>query len=45
MSSIEVKSFSNAEDVNNNFDNARIEAVKVGGQRVVRLTLQPGWNW
>ena len=45
MSSIEVKSFSNADEVNDSFENAKIEAVNVGGQRVMRLTLQPGWKW
>ena len=45
MSSIEVKSFSSADEVNTNFNNARIEAVNVGGQRVLKLTLQPGWKW
>lgn len=45
MSSIDVKSFATAEEVNNDFNNATIEAVNVGGQRVVRLTLQPGWKW
>ena len=45
MNSIEVKSFSTADEVNTNFNNARIEAVNVGGQRVLKLTLQPGWKW
>ena len=45
MNSIEVKSFSSADEVNTNFNNARIEAVNVGGQRVLKLTLQPGWKW
>jgi|TARA_A100001015_G_scaffold30885_1_gene34390 hypothetical protein len=45
MSSIEVKSFSNADEVNENFDNAKIESVNVGGQRINRLHLQPGWKW
>ena len=45
MSSIEVKSFSTADEVNTNFNNARIEAVNVGGQRVLKLTLQPGCKW
>ena len=45
MSSIEVKSFSNADEVNISFPNAKIEAVNVGGQRVLKLTLQPGWKW
>ena len=31
MNSIEVKSFSNADEVNNSFNNAKIEAVNVGG--------------
>ena len=45
MSSIEVKSFVDAEEINTSFNNAKIEAVNVGGQRVVRLTLKPGWKW
>ena len=45
MSSIEVKSFSNADEVNTSFPNAKIEAVNVGGQRVLKVTLQPGWKW
>ena len=45
MSSIEVKSFVDAEEINTSFNNAKIEAVNVGGQRVVRLTLRPGWKW
>ena len=45
MGSIDIKTFSEAEEINNSFDNAKIEAVNVGGQRVVHLTLQPGWKW
>jgi hypothetical protein len=46
MSSIEVKSFDKTDEVNTDFDNAKIDAVKkVGNQRVLRLTLQPGWQW
>ena len=45
MSSIEVKSFSNADEVNDSFENAKIEAVNVGGQRIMKLILQPGWKW
>ena len=41
----EVKTFDKADEVNNNFENAKIEAVKVGNQRVMKLTLQPGWKW
>ena len=45
MSSIEVKSFNNPDEVSTAFNNAKIESVKVGGQRLMRLTLQPGWKW
>ena len=45
MAGIEVKSFDKADEVNDNFNNAKIEAVKVGNQRVMKLTLQPGWKW
>ena len=45
MSSIEVKTFDKADEVVDKFNNAKIEAVKVGGQRVVRLHLKPGWKW
>jgi hypothetical protein len=43
--SVEAKSFNNADDVNNKFANALIESVNVRGQRVNKLTLQPGWKW
>ena len=42
MAGIEVKSFDKADEVNDNFNNAKIEAVKVGNQRLMKLTLQPG---
>ena len=45
MAGVEVKSFEKADEVNDNFNNAKIEAVKVGNQRVMKLTLQPGWKW
>jgi hypothetical protein len=32
MGSIEVKSFVDAEEINTSFNNAKIEAVNVGGQ-------------
>ena len=44
MSSIEIKNFANADEVNEP-NNARVESVNVGGQRVMRLHLQPGWKW
>ena len=34
MSSVEVKSFNSADEVNDNFNNAKIEAVNVRNQRV-----------
>ena len=34
MSSIDVKTFAEAEEVNDNFDHAKIEPVYVGGQKV-----------
>ena len=40
MSSVEVKSFANADEINDNFNNAKIEAVNVGNQRIMKLTLQ-----
>ena len=44
MSSIEIKNFANADEINEP-NNARVETVNVGGQRVMRLHLQPGWKW
>jgi hypothetical protein len=45
MASIEVKNFaSNADEVSTP-SNARVETVNVGGQRVIKLTVQPGWKW
>ena len=45
MSSIEIRNFNNPDETNTKFNNAKIDAVNVGGQRVNRLTLQPGWKW
>ena len=45
MSSIEVKTFDDPDESNTNFKNAKIDIVKVGDQRVMRLVLQPGWKW
>ena len=45
MSSIEVKSFNNPDEVNTNFNNAKMESVNVGGERLIRITLRPGWKW
>ena len=45
MISIEAKSFANADEINKRFANALIESVNIRGQRVNKLTLQPGWKW
>jgi len=42
--SIEVKNFANDSEVGTP-NNARVETVNVGGQRVMKLVLQPGWVW
>jgi hypothetical protein len=44
MASIEVKSFAADGDVNEP-NNARVETLNIGGQRVMKLTLKPGWKW
>ena len=44
MSSIEVKTFDNPDESNTSFNNAKMDIVKIGDQRVMRLTLQPGWK-
>ena len=41
---IEVKNFSSADEAKD-MPNARIEAVNVLGQRVMKLTLSPDWKW
>ena len=42
---IEVKSFASQADEAKDMPNARMEAVKVLGQRVMKLTLAPDWKW
>ena len=42
---IEVKNFGSAADEAKDMANARMEAVKVLGQRVMKLTLSPDWKW
>ena len=44
MSGIDIKSFNNADEVTDKFNNAKIEAVKVVDHRVVNLHLSPGWK-
>ena len=45
MASIEVKNFANDADEVNTPNNARVETVNVGGQRVMKICVQPGWKW
>ena len=45
MASIEVKNFTTGADEISTPSNARVETVNVGGQRVIKLTVQPGWKW
>ena len=42
---IEVKNFESQADEAKDMPNARMEAVNVLGQRVMKLTLAPGWKW
>ena len=42
---IEVKNFASQADEAKDMPNARMEAVNVLGQRVMKLTLAPGWKW
>ncbi|MGA1159212.1 MAG: cupin domain-containing protein [Candidatus Nanopelagicaceae bacterium] len=42
--SIEVKNFASADEVKD-MPGAHVEAVKVLGQRVIKLTLAPNWKW
>ena len=45
MASVEAKNFSSDADEVMTPNNARVETVNVMGQRVMRLTVQPGWQW
>ena len=42
---IEVKNFTSAADEAKDMPNARMEAVNVLGQRIMKLTLSPDWKW
>ena len=45
MSSIDIKNFErDAEEVSEP-NNGKVETVRVGGQKVMRITVQPGWKW
>ena len=45
MPSLEAKNFSEDADEVSTPNNARVETVNVLGQRVMKLTVQPGWKW
>ena len=45
MASIEIKNFATDADEVATPNNARVETVNIGGQRVMKLTVQPGWKW
>ena len=45
MANLESKSFSEEADEISMPNNARVETVNVLGQRVMKLTIQPGWKW
>ena len=45
MASVEAKDFATQADEVMTPSNARVEMVNVGGQRVMKLTAQPGWKW
>ena len=43
--SSESKSFSKPDQEFTQFNNAHMAHVNVGGQRVIKITLKPGWKW
>ena len=45
MATIEVKNFEKDADEVSTPNNARVETVNISGQRVMKLTIQPGWKW
>ena len=44
MPSIEIKNFAKDADEVATPNNARVETVNLAGQRVMKLTVQPGWK-
>jgi len=42
---IEIKDFNNPDENISKFNNANVDVVKVGDQRMMRITAQPGWKW
>ena len=45
MTSAEAKDFTIQADKVMTPSNTRVEIAKVGGQRVMKMTVQPGWKW
>ena len=45
MASVEAKNFSSDADEADDPQQRAVETVNVMGQRVMRLTVQPGWQW
>ena len=45
MTSAEAKDFTIQADKVMTPSNARVEIAQVGGQRVMKMTVQPGWKW
>ena len=45
MNMLEAKNFATDADEVSTPNNARVEIVNVLGQRVMKLTIQPGWKW
>ena len=45
MARLERKNFETEADEVSTPNNARVETVNVLGQRVMKLTVQPGWKW
>ena len=45
MSSIDVKNFAKDAQEVMEPNNAKVEVVNVGGQKVMKLVVQPGWKW
>ena len=44
MAGVESKSMDNPDEVRSP-DKTRVDVVKIGGNEVGRLTLEPGWRW
>ncbi len=44
MASVEHKNFSSSDETRT-FENGKVDLIDIGGGKVGRLTLQPGWRW